>query len=186
MGRFLDLGRAAGSGLSTALGHWIQAVSLALDAGAAVPDYGIAKAGPTPISIGINDTMDLALTGSIRGIDYVPVSGSWVLTPGKTYKLRASGYFDNFSDAATGYIKLAWVDDNNTPLTSGAIDSPTAFFYPVTATAANCSAGGLDFISVVPSSDAALRIVKLRATGASGTADVVSGSWTVIVEEIPG
>ena len=187
MGKIFDLAKAlAGEkSLHGSFGRWIQAVSRALDDGAATPDYGIVKKGPALATVGVNDTLPLEVEGPMRGVTYQGYS--WILTPGKTYLLQADGWFNNFSNPATGLLDVAWVDDNNTYLQAPTMDSPSARFRPVTSTDPNSSGGGgLSMIYTVPSGDVNLRIAKLRVMGAAGTADMLSGSWTSTVLEIPG
>lgn len=188
MGKLLDLAKAlAGEkSLHGTFGKWIQVVSSAIDAGLGglIPDYGIAKKGPVTATVGINNNLALDVSGPIRGVSYN--GASWTLTPGKTYLLQADGWFDNFSDGAAGLIDVAWVDDNNTRLQSLTMDSPTARFRPATCTDPDSSgAGSLSMIYTAPVAPA-LRTVKLRVLQATGTADMLSGSWTSTVLEIPG
>ena len=188
MGKLLDLAKAlAGEkSLHSALGRWIQAVSLALDGGSAAPDYGIVGKGAALAVIGVGDALPLDAPGLIRGVQYSTGTSLWTLTPGKTYRLTAVGFFRTFSDGTGGLLDIQWIDANGNVLSSGGLDSPTVRFRPATCTDADSSAAGLEMIYRVPAGDPLAAQVQLSCSNATGTAQMPEGSWTAIVQEIPG
>jgi hypothetical protein len=173
-----------------ALSRWAQAISeqsvAASNSGALAPAYGQAKA-VTPQN-GVTSTTILLLSnpGIIRGnLSYVAATGTWVLQAGKTYLLRAAGWFQNFSDATGGVLQVSWVDENNARLQSGSIDCPKTSHTPATFTGSPSNSAALDFIYTAGDTLES-RLVKLRTTGGTGTADMVADSWWATVTELPG
>lgn len=183
MGKLFDLakGLTGEKSLHGRFGRWIQAVSTALDAGAATPDYGMAKKGPALAVIGVGDKLILELPGLIRGVTYQETQGNWILTPGKTYLLHGEGYFSGFSDAVTGFLDITWADDNDARLIGGGIDAPSGRFFTGASQAASVS-----MLYTVPLTGDALRVAKLYCIGATGTAQMSSGLFSATVVEIPG
>lgn len=181
MGKLLDLakGLAGEKSLHGRFGRWIQAVSTALDGGAATPDYGIAKKGAVLATIGQGDVIPLELVGLTRGVTYDEAHFLWVLTPGKTYLLHGEGYFDSFSDPVNGSLDVAWVDAVGTPLVGGGINSPENRFEP------QAQSGSVSMIYTVPFGDIALTTARLYCTLATGTAAMVQGFWSSTVLQIP-
>ena len=173
-----------------ALLRWAQSVSGSIDAignsGASSPAYGQVKAVTPQNGVTTTTTLLLSNAGIIRGnLSYVGGSGSWVLQEGKTYVLRAGGWFQNFSDATGGSLRVSFVDDNNARLISGGIDTPVTHHAPGTSTGGISVASSLEFIYTAGSTLAS-RIVKLRTVGGSGTADMIADSWWSTVTELPG
>lgn len=170
--------------LSSPLGRWAQKVSTLLDAGVAAPQFSFAKSVGTQSTIGSGTNLSLQGVGESRGINYNGTS--WILTPGKTYRLTMLGRFVNFSDAANGELRIKWVDDSGTPLLS-LVDSGEGVFNPMGFTGqANSSSAGTEMVYKVPAAGGVQSVVKLRCTASTGTADMASGDVTVMVQEIPG
>ncbi len=182
MGKLLDLakGFAGEKTLHGRFGRWVQAVSTALDGGAATPEYGMAKKGPAPAVIGVGDKLILELEGLTRGLTYQAAQGNWILTPGKTYLLHGEGYFSGYSDAVNGFLDITWADDNDARLIGGGIDAPSARFF-VGASQGN----SVSMIYTVPLGNPALTVAKLYCIGATGTAQMSSGLFSSTVVEIP-
>lgn len=182
----LSLLKTAGSQLqlSSPLGKFLQKIAQSLvSSGVSAPQYGFAKIS-TPQAINGTTNLLLDSQGLTRGIGYSTATGTWTLTPGKTYVLRGHGYADTFS-AVNASLKIQWVDDNNNPLTSGGPDCPPAQLYPMTGTGANSTEPVTEIVYTAPDTVAG-RSVKLRVTALVGTANIPASGFTAIIQEIPG
>jgi hypothetical protein len=172
------------------IGRWRQFISKQVDAfvagGSSLPDFAWSKrASSDQVGVGLNTTIDFNGVGSFRGI--TKLNNDWILNEGKRYRLSVVGRMANFSDATGGNIKLQFVDGANVVLSDLTLDSPDAFFRPNTSTVATSTAAGLEMIYTVPTNATAnQRSVRVRCTGATGTADVPSNGMTFVIEEIPG
>lgn len=192
MGILLDLAKAltGEKSLHGTFGRWIQAVSRALDEGAAAPDYAQMKiTGAGQAAIGANTNLALDTACVVRGdITHQPATGTLILPAGKTFLLQAQGYFSGFSDATGGALEVQWVDGNNVALSNAGCSGGVGRFVPTTNTTAGSSAGGVpSLIYTVPdNASAAGRAVRLRAVAGTGTADMPGNSWVATATEIPG
>lgn len=189
MGTLFDLLKATAAGQSDTLARWRRAVSLALDSGAAAaaPQYAYGKGIAAQAFVGVNTDLEFEGVGLVNGI---PRSAgdpdAWLLTPGNLYLLRGVGYFDTFSDPATGAIEIQWVDDAANPLQGGTVDCPTARFVPVSGTAAASPAAAVEILYLCPTPfDPVTSVVKLRCTGATGTATKPASTWSAMLLQIP-
>lgn len=187
MGKIFDLLKSsAGSAgsLRNAIGKWRQAVSEALDASAS-PQYAFGLGVSAQGAVGVNTDLEFEGVGLVNGIPRtVGNPDAWALTPGNVYMLRGIGFFDTFSDAATGVLNVEWVDSANNPLIAGAIAGPNAKFTPATGTDARSTSGALEFLYLCPVTPA-LTEVKLRVTSATGTANKPAEAWSVSIVQIP-
>lgn len=164
--------------------QWCLAVSDALGSSSTPPDYAYAK-NSAQAGITTNTNITLDNNGVSRGITRPGGSQTvFQLTPGKTYLLEVGGYFDTFSNTTGGVITLDWVDENNTRLNSGNVDAASGQFYPTTNTNPQ-SSGGMPPLLYTAGAGALAR-VKLRCTGATGTAALSSAQLAVTITEIPG
>ncbi len=188
MGKILDLLKnAAGQkGLHDSIGRWRQAVSSVLDSGAAAPQFAYGKGVAAQAGVAVNTDLDFEGIGLVNGIPRSVGSpnDSWVLTPGNVYLLTGFGFFDTFSDAAAGSMRVQWVDDANAALQSGTVDSPGMFFTPGTHAGARSTAAGIQMLYLAGATDT-LRTVKLRVTAATGTATKPASSWSASLIQIP-
>jgi hypothetical protein len=181
MGLLMAAGGEKGRG---ALWRWMLAVSEAIGVSSSPPEYAYGKSSAQAgITTNINLTIDN--NGLMRGITRPGGSQTvWQLTPGKTYALWMGGYFDTFSNPTGGDLVIDWVDENNTRLNSGNIDACSMLFFPTTNT--NPQSSGSPPPLVYTAGAGALAQVKLRCTGATGTAAMSSAQVAVAIVEIPG
>ena len=168
--------------------QWCLNVSNSLSgsgSGAVYPQYAYAKSSAAQAGVTADTTLELETDGLTNGISRDPGTGdSWVLTAGKVYALSFGGFFDTFSDATGGQLSITWVDDNNVALVSGSAQCPAMIFSPGTNTTARCTASSLTFVYQPPAVDIQ-RVVKIRCTAATGTANKPNSSWWASIIEIP-
>lgn len=197
MGRIFDALKAAASEiqLSGPLGTWAQRVSLALDdiatalgiapgGGASAAELDILGARRAGLDQnGVGGASDIILNNTVfirgTGITYDFNTGIYTLTPGKVYELDAGGAVGSFSDAAAGFLEIAWVDANlDTPLST----NMSGIYKPSTQTNAS-SNGGRTRALFIPTG-AGDSQVKLRCVAATGTASIPAGYFASIVKQL--
>ncbi|MBL7747364.1 MAG: hypothetical protein JNM19_08065 [Chitinophagaceae bacterium] len=111
-----------------------------------------------------------------NGIAYNTSTGVFTLTAGKTYRLSFGADFLSFSNNTSGYISTTWVDAN----TNTALVDMNALAYPATTTSNAFASNNVEII-YTPSTNQAIR---LRTTGATGTATMNADNNYAIVQEI--
>lgn len=173
--------------LPSAVGRWMRAVAeeLGLAVAGTSPQYAYGKGINAQNNVGVNSNIEFDGVGLVNGIPRSPGNpDAWLLTAGKVYVLRAGGYFDTFSDATGGNLRVQWVDDNNNALQSDTVDCPNAVFAPTTNTGAQSSAALVEIIYRAPATSAG-QVVKVRVTAATGTASKPQSVWWASLVEIP-
>lgn len=154
--------------------------------GSTIKDYAYGKSLEDQVALGVNTNLDFSQNGLMQGIIRSPgnPTAKWVLQAGKVYELLASGWFDNFSDGVTGQLSLRWVDDTDTPLNSGAVDSAQTFFRPYTGTGLRNGAAVVGPFLFLAPAGGPQRTIALRCVGATGTADKLGTSWSISIKEV--
>lgn len=128
----LDILAGAEKSQHSRLGRWRQKVSIALDTiGASRNPDGI-EASKNSVQNGVTTGTDVVLEDlrfNSGDVAYDTSTGIVSLVPGRTYRLSASLYCINFSDAANGEIIVNWVDANTNVILSACTPG---VFHPMT------------------------------------------------------
>src|SRR5262245_17615293 len=196
MGRIFDALKAAGSvvQLTGPLGTWAQRVSVGLDQvltalGASGGGRGRAAADSLETrrsgldQLAVAAATDIILNNTVfargSGIQYDFNTGIYTLTPGKIYELDAGGAIGGFSNAAAGFLEIAWVDANlNTTIATNI----SGIYKPSTQTNAS-SNGGRTRAVFIPSGPGDAQ-VKLHCVASTGTGDGPAGFFRCIVKQL--
>jgi hypothetical protein len=165
-------------GLGSPIGQWILGVSQQSShpSQAVAKDYvqtSYSAGGGQSLAANTDIVMD---TPGYGDIPYNPLNGVFTLTGNKNYRLTAHFTLANYTGETTN-IGIEWVDANTNAVLHA---DHGAFLTPVT----NTNNENFQPTAETFHTPSVNQTVKLRVTGATGTADALGGLSYALVQEV--